>query len=157
MYTLLETEILNKRLKTSHSNESCLWHFRLDYINQEIITRLVKDDTLSSLKEVYILQCESCLKDKMTKQSFNEKGTRAVKPLELVLTDVYRPMNVSVRGGYEYYVTFMDDYFRYEYVYLMHCKSENFDKFKEFCARVEKQLGLPIKALRSDRENEILS
>ena len=39
----------------------------------------------------------------------------------------------------------------------MHCKSETFDKFKEFRAEVEKQLGLPIKSLRSDRGGEYLS
>lgn len=65
------------------------------------------------------------------------------KPLELVHTDVCGPIIVSARDGYEYYVTFINDYSRYEYVYLIHCKSETFDKFKEFRVEVEKQLGLP--------------
>ena len=59
--------------------------------------------------------------------------------------------------SYEYYVTFIDDYSRYEYVYLMHYKSESFDRFKEFRAEVEKKLGLPIKSLLSDRGGEYLS
>ena len=41
-------------------------------------------------------------------------------------------MNVKARGGYEYYVTFIDDYLRYGYVYLMQWKSETLEKFKEF-------------------------
>ena len=39
----------------------------------------------------------------------------------------------------------------------MHHKSETFDKFKEFRAKVKKQLGLPIKSLRSDRGGEYFS
>ena len=36
----------------------------------------------------------------------------------------------------------------------MHRKSETFEKFKEFRVKTEKQLGKPIKALRSDRGGE---
>ena len=42
------------------------------------------------------------------------------------------PFNVQARGGYEYFITFTDDYSRYGYVYLMYRKSNALDKFKEF-------------------------
>ena len=45
---------------------------------------------------------------------------------------------------------------RYGYAYLMHRKSETFEKFKEFRVETEKQLGKPIKALRSDHGGEYL-
>ena len=38
----------------------------------------------------------------------------------------------------------------------MHCKSETFEKFKEFRRETEKKLGKPIKALRSNRGGEYL-
>ena len=65
-------------------------------------------------------------------------------------------MSVQARGGYEYFVTFIDDYSRYGYVYLMQRKSETFGKFKEFLAEAEKQLGMSLKTLRSDRGGEYL-
>ena len=65
-------------------------------------------------------------------------------------------MNVKARGGYEYFVTFIDDYSRYGYVYLMQHKSDTFEKFKEYRAEVENQLGKTIKCLRSDRGGEYL-
>ena len=157
MYSLLNTEVENKKIKTSHNSEAYLWHLRLGHINQERITRLVKDGLLSSLNEVQLPLCESCLEGKMTKRSFNTKGNRSEKLLELVHTDVCGPMSVSARGGYDYYITFIDDYSRYGYVYLMHRKSEAFEKFQEFRAEAEKQLGVSIKALRSDRGGEYLS
>ena len=69
--------------------------------------------------------------------------------LELVQTDVCGLMSTQAKGGYEYFITFIDDYSRYGYVYLMRRKSETFEKFKEFRAEVENQLGKHIKAIRS--------
>lgn len=111
---------------------------------------LLKECSLSFLEVEPIPQCESCLEGKMTKRSFESKGNKVEGLLKLVHSDVCGPMSVKTRGGYEYYVIFLDDYSRYGYVYLMHCKSETFDKFKEFCVEVEKQLGVPIKSLWSD-------
>ena len=48
-------------------------------------------------------------------------------------------------------ISFTDDYSRYGYVYLMKKKSYALDKFKEFKAESEKQLGRHIKSFRSDR------
>ena len=83
----------------------------------------------------------------MSKRSFPSKGHRANDLLELILLDVCGPFNVQARGGYEYFVTFIDDCSRYGYAYLMHRKSETFEKFKEFWVETKKQLGKPIKAL----------
>ena len=66
-------------------------------------------------------------------------------------------MSIQARGGHEYFITFTDDYSRYGYVYLMRHKSEAFDKFREYKAEEEKQLGVYIKQLRSDRGGEYLS
>lgn len=63
-------------------------------------------------------------------------------------------MNVEAPGGFKYYVSFINDYSRFGYVYLMSCKDKIFDKFKENRAEVEKQLGKSIKILRSNRGGE---
>lgn len=62
-------------------------------------------------------------------------------------TNVCGPMNVPARGGYEYFITFTNDYSRYGYVYLIRRKSEAFERFKEFMTETEKQLGKHIKTL----------
>ena len=66
-------------------------------------------------------------------------------------------MTIQARGRYEYFITFTDDYSRYGYIYLMRHKSEAFGKFQEFKAETEKQLGLCIKQLWSERGGEYLS
>ena len=146
----------NKRQKVSHSDNTYLWNLRLGHINLDRINRLVNDGPLRKLNVGTLLVCESCLESKMTKRPFSAKGERSKEPLQLVHSDVCGPLSVQARGGYEYFITFIDDYSRYGYVYLMHKKSETFGKFKEFMAEAEKQLGKSLKTLRSDRGGEYL-
>ncbi|KAK0574738.1 hypothetical protein LWI29_028303 [Acer saccharum] len=93
----------------------------------------------------------------MTKRTFSAKGARATECLGLIHTDVCGPMSIQARGGYEYFITFTNDYSRFGYVYLMRHKSDAFDMFKAFKAEVENQLEKHIKILRSDRGGEYLS
>ena len=109
----------NKRQKLSYDNETYLWHLRLCHISLDRINRLVKDGPLKNLRVGTMPVCESCLEGKMTKRPFSAKGTRAKEPLQLVHSDVCRPLNVQARGGYEYFARFIDDYSRYGYIYLM--------------------------------------
>ena len=68
--------------------------------------------------------CEPCLEGKMTMRPFKAKGYRAKEVLDLVHTDLYGPMYTSARRGYKYFITFINDYSRYKYIYLMRHKSE---------------------------------
>ena len=56
--------------------------------------------------------------------------------------------------GSRYSLTFIDDFSRYGYLYLIKEKSDALDKFKVFKLEVEKQLGKAIKIVRSDRGGE---
>ncbi|KAK8656122.1 hypothetical protein V6N13_108681 [Hibiscus sabdariffa] len=93
----------------------------------------------------------------MTKAPFNGKGERASDLLGLIHSDVCGPMNTQAIGGFHYFITFIDDFSRYGYIYLMRHKSEALEKFKEFRNEVQNQHGKSIKALRSDRGGEYLS
>ena len=83
----------------------------------------------------------------MTMRPFKAKGYRAKEVLDLVHTDLCGPMSTSARGGYEYFITFIDDYSSYGYIYLMRHKSEAFEKFKEFKVEVENHRDRSIKSL----------
>ena len=65
-------------------------------------------------------------------------------------------MNVKARGGYGYFFSFIDDYSRFGHIYLIYHKSDSFEKFKEYKAEVENELGKTIKILRSDRGEEYM-
>ncbi|CAN6567561.1 unnamed protein product [Malus baccata var. baccata] len=131
--------------------------------NGEMIVR-VGNGTKISAKAIstYMLKLPSRevleLKNwKMTKSPFTGKGERTTEILGLIHTDVCGPMFTTSRGGFSYYITFIDDHSRFGYVYLMKYKSESFERFKAFKNEVEKQTGKQIKILRLDRRGEYLS
>ena len=76
---------------------------------------------------------------------------RATDLLEIIHTDVCSPMRVEARGGYRYFLTFIDDLSKYGYIYLMKHKFETFENFKEFQSEVENHCDKKIKFLRSYR------
>ena len=91
----------------------------------------------------------------MTKTPFSRTMERATDLLEIIHTDVCGPMSVEARGGYCYFLIFIDDLIRYGYIYLMKHKSETFEKFKELQNEVENHRNKKIKFLRSDRGSKI--
>ena len=58
--------------------------------------------------------------------------------LSIIHIDVCGPMTVNARGGYRYFIIFMDDLLRYGYVFLMRHKSESIKMFKQYRNEVEK-------------------
>ncbi|KAK8619691.1 hypothetical protein V6N13_135973 [Hibiscus sabdariffa] len=149
--------INTKKLKTNDSNQTYLWHCRLGHISERRISKLHKDGLLDPFVFEQLDVCESCLLGEMTKAPFSGKGERASDLLGLIHSDVCGPMNTQARGGYQYFITFTDDFSRYGYIYLMRHKSEALERFKEFKNEVQNQHGKSIKALRSDRGGEYLS
>ena len=68
------------------------------------------------------------------------KASRATTPLELIHSDICGPMCVKERHGTNYFLTFIDDYSRYGYLYLLSHRYEALDVFKHFVVKVETQL-----------------
>ena len=63
--------------------------------------------------------CESRLLAKLTKSFFIRHPKKATQVLDLVQTYVSWPINEMVHQGFRYFIRFIDDHFRYGYVYLM--------------------------------------
>ena len=84
-----------------------------------------------------------------------KKGVvRATSVLELIHTDICGPFNVKSMDGFDSFITFIDDFSRYGYIYPIRDRSEALDKFKIYKAKVENQLNLKIKIVLSDHGEE---
>jgi transposase InsO family protein len=146
-----------KRLRPNDLSPTYMWHCRLGHISEKRMKKLHSDGLLTLFDFESYETCEACLLGKMTKTPFIGFPERASDLLELIHTDVCGQMSTTARGGFQYFITFIDDLSRYSYIYLMNHKSKTFEKFKEFQNEVENQHGKKIKALRSDRGGEYLS
>ena len=112
----------------------------LGHIGVKRMKKLHTDGLLESLDYESFDTCEPCLMGKMTKTSLSRTMERANDLLEIIHTDVCGPISVEARGGYHYFLTFIDDLSRYGYIYLMKHKYETFEKFKEFQSEVDKKI-----------------
>ena len=128
-----------------------LWHKRLGHISKDRVERLIKTNILPALKND-LETCVDCCRGKMTKI---RKKTAVLSSdlLEVIHTDISGPYTATLCRNF-YFITFIDDYSQYGYLYLIKEKAESPDKFKIFWTEVEKQLGKVIKVVRSDRGGE---
>jgi hypothetical protein len=74
---------------------------------------------------------------------------RTLAPLELIHSDVWGPTPVSV-NGYKYYISFIDDFTKFTWIYLMHDRMEAPKIFQLFQTNVERLLDAKIKIVQSD-------
>ena len=86
-----------------------------------------------------LLVCEFCIEGKETKRSFTTKGYKVKECFKLVHTNMCEPFCIHIRGRYEYFITFTNDYSRFGYIYLIQRKSNAFYKFIEFKAELKNQ------------------
>ena len=74
----------------------------------------------------------------MTKFPFMGKDEHVYRLLDLIHSNVCGPLSINSRGGFIYFITFIDDHSRFRYLYLMRYKFESFEKFREFRYEVKK-------------------
>ncbi|RVW89318.1 Retrovirus-related Pol polyprotein from transposon TNT 1-94 [Vitis vinifera] len=134
-----------------NEDSSMLWHQRLRHISIQRIKRLVNDGVLSTLDFTDFHTCVDCIKGKQTNKS--KKGAkRSTDILEIIHSDICCP-DMDAYGP-KYFISFIDYYSRYMYIYLLHNKNEALGAFKVFKAEVEKQCRKQIKIVRTDRGGE---
>ncbi|KAJ9558377.1 hypothetical protein OSB04_012991 [Centaurea solstitialis] len=95
-------------------------------------------------------KCRFCKTTKHTKKG----AKRSSQLLEIIHTDICGPFDVPTFGGENYFITFIDDYSRYCYLYLLHNKSQSVNAVEAFITEVERQLEKKVKIIRSDRGGE---
>jgi hypothetical protein len=98
--------------------------------------------------------CEHCIYGKHNRVIFPYGATRTKGILELIHSDVFGLVLVPSLGKSVYYVSFIDDFSRYTWIYFLRKKYEVFDKFKELKALVENKTEKHIKVLRIDNGGE---
>ena len=147
-YNSLHVQIGIKRYVVNE-NSSTLWHQRLGHISIDRIKRLVNDGVLSTLDFTDFETCVDCIKEKQTNKS-KKCATRSSAILEIIYTDICS-LNMDSHGQKDF-ISFIDDYSRYMYLYMFHNKNEALDAFKVFQAEVVKQCGKQIKIMRSYKD-----
>ena len=147
-------------LATATSKGEWLWHYRLGHLNFNDMCDLQKKQLVSGLPEIEIPKevCEECVQSKQHRNNFSKEVKSKTKAiLEVVYSDVCGPIQVESIGGNKYFVTFIDDFSRKLWTYLIKKKSDVLDVFIKYKSMVERQSGHKLKTLRTDGGGEYVS
>nr|GEZ90837.1 zinc finger, CCHC-type [Tanacetum cinerariifolium] len=140
-------------ISTSKVNDSIIWHDRLGHVHLKMMQDMSKDGLIPSF-DMDTKKCKTWMLTKITKKPF--QNVRETEVLELIHNDLCDMHATPSLGDKKYFVTFIDDAFRFCYVYLLHSKDEALDKYIVFKTEVELQQGPLIKRFRTDRGGEYM-
>lgn len=119
-------------------------HNRFGYPNNSILNSIICSLHLTACKPNSCL-CKHCICCKMNTLPCLVSFSCSMYPLELIYADVCSSAPKTSINGFNYYVSFVDDYSKYTWLYHMTLKSVAFSVFKPFKCLVDNLLSTRIK------------
>jgi len=123
-----------------------LWHRRLGHFNINNIKHHL-------LKINIKTKCPICSNSKMKNLPFRKSANKTTSIFELVHLDIVGPVQESLHGN-KYFLTILDDYSRFGWVYFLEGKNDTFNKFHIWTNEIYNIYNKPIKHIRSDNGKE---
>jgi transposase InsO family protein len=112
---------------------------------------------LPSLKPLNLDLCKHCIYGKQNRQKFKTGRHTSEGILDYIHSDVWGPSPTISYGGSSYFVTFIDDFSRKVWMYMLKRKADVFSVFKQFRDLVENNTSRSIKCLRTNNGGEFMS
>ena len=142
---------------SQENNVTALWHKRLGHFHHNAVLYMKKNQLAVGLPDLKknFPTCIACQYGKQSKLPFPHKSTwRSSHKLLLVHTDVGGSQRTPSLKGSKYYITFIDDYTIYCWIFFLNFKSEVVDVFWKYKALVENQSGAIMQVIRTDNGTE---
>ncbi|KAK8933736.1 hypothetical protein KSP39_PZI015982 [Platanthera zijinensis] len=134
-----------------------LWHRRLGHLSSNRLQSVIRSGALGRVSPSPLSVCTGCRLSKHLALPFTSSASQTTAPFDLVHSDIWGPAPIASHSGYLYYVSFIDDFSRCAWVYLLRNRSEIPDVYHSFTTMLHTQFGRRIKLFRSDCAQEFLS
>jgi len=134
-------------------NSTCsnTWHRRLGHLSDQRLHILKSKHGYIDIRNEH---CDVCHMAKQKKLSFSNSQSRADKCFNLIQVDIWGPAPTPFLHGHRYFLSVIDDFSRFSWIYLMHNKSETTTHLTNFINFVENQFETKVKVIRSDNGHE---
>jgi histone deacetylase 1/2 len=126
------------------------WHSRLGHHSSIIVRQIISKNKLPCVRNLDIESvCDPCQHAKSHQLPYPISTSVSTAPVQLVFSDVWGPAPTSV-GRHDYYVSFIDDYSKFTWIYFLKKKSDAFVAFVNFQKLVERKCNRKILTVQSD-------
>ena len=127
-------------------SDCTLWHRRMGHTHQCVIKHLSKNTEggPNQTTKAPHRACEGCKKGKSKRLPFPSLRSRALRPLDLVHSDLNKMPVLSI-GRYKYTATYLDDHSSFGVMFYLKHKNEEFTAFKTYKAWAERQLSTKLR------------
>ena len=132
--------------------QEALWHFRLGHISDHRLLGLHQDFPYVTIDKGYA--CDICHYSKHRKLPFKLSNNKASQCYELIHFDIWGPFSVQSIHGYKYFITALDDFSRFTWIFLCKSKSEVTKLVQNFLIMIENQYQCKVKIVRTDNGPE---
>ena len=140
----------NKQALGASKLSLSLWHARLGHASPAVVQQVLSRHNLPFVRNSNKAEiCDACQRGKSHQLPYPKSTNVSTSPMDLVFSDVWGPAPTSV-GKNSYYVSFIDDYSKFIWIYLLRHKSEVFSCFRDFQNLVERQFGHKILKVQTD-------
>jgi len=126
------------------------WHSRLGHPALQVVCRLLSSFQLPFKRDLAPSSCSACLSSKSHSLPFSSSQIHSDVPLALIYSDVWGPSPICSSSGFKYYVSFLDDYSSYSWLFPITCKSDVCAIFNQFQIYVEQFFSYKIKCVQFD-------
>lgn len=134
-----------------------IWHKRLGHPSDPSLEKLENLVTGITNSKLDSNVCGIYMQGKQCKLPHNQQRVRASRPLQLVHSDLCRPISPESYDRRRYMMTFVDDYTHFTVVYLLQSKSEAFKYFKIYEAMSTAHFNTRLSRFRCDNGREYIS
>ncbi|CAL2274238.1 unnamed protein product [Prunus armeniaca] len=132
-----------------------LWHRRLGHLSPARLQFLASTSLNCSFDSRHV--CDICPLAKQTHQPFGLSSISTSRPFSLLHCDIWGPnKHPSLTWAY-YFLSIVDDFSRFTWVFLMKHKHETQALLKTFFAYVDTQFHLKVQQIRVDNGGEFFS
>lgn len=128
------------------SKSSILWHKRMGHAPLEVIKKHASLRHLKSISHI----CLVCPLAKHTKLPFSLSCSRSKSAFELLHCDIWGPYRVPTHDSKRFFVTVVDDFTRFTWLFLIESKTEDIVVLRKFLTEINNVFSTSVEVLRTD-------
>jgi histone deacetylase 1/2 len=114
-----------------------------------VVQQVLRKNKIAYTPESTPYVCDSCQMAKSHQLPYPTSSSRSTVPLEQIFSDVWGPAPLSA-GKHSYYVSFIDDFSKFTWIYLLKSRADVYQVFLNFQQYVERKFDRKIVTMQTD-------